>query len=238
MWKVLRHNGKMDTLAANKLMRWVCETSEDIKDFIAGESALAMLAETDGVVEDGQDMIAPDAESYGNLVQQLLLEGDYDAAREVAEVEMPAAGFAAGTLPRAAQRLLDAAGSSTDTALSRMRTSMLCAWADECTDQATSQALSFFDELKRNQSTDVYTYNVMLSRFCQTSDDVKKMIYEDMAREGIEVDASMIHILVRKLANEGKFDEAQHFLNDQNEPKSGQWRQLVLDKQKLRVDLI
>ena len=71
MWKVLRHNGKMDTLAANKLMRWVCETSEDIKDFIAGESALAMLAETDGVVEDGQDMIAPDAESYGNLVQQL-----------------------------------------------------------------------------------------------------------------------------------------------------------------------
>jgi hypothetical protein len=249
MWEVLRRNGKMDTRAANRLMRWVCESSEDIKDFAAGENALAAVGgaaagggggDDGGDGEEAQILITADAESYGNLVQQLVLEGDYDAAREVVDIEMPAAGIAAGSLPGAARSLLDASADGKDTTLSRMRTSMLCRWADEGTGEATAQALSFFDELKRNQKTDAFKYNVMMSRFCPTSDDVKHVIEEDMTHQGIELDASMVNVLARRLVAEGKFDEAQRVLDEfvDTNPNAGQWRRLVFNKRQYRLDLI
>ena len=236
MWNTLQRNGKMDARSANKLMRWVCIGSQDIRNFIDGKHALSFQSRG----EDGGEysVIPPDSESYGNLVKQLVLEGDYNAANEVVEIEMPAAGIPANQLPQSAKRLLDAA-STGNSMLSRMRTGMLCRWANEGTDEAKMQALHFFEELKQHGKIDAYHYSVVLSRFCPKSSDVKRII-KDVESQGIKVDKAMINILVRRLVNEEKYREAQDLLENMEVkfPNAGQWRKLVFNQRKYRLDLV
>ena len=153
-----------------------------------------MMAE---MVEAG---VEPNVAIYDTVVSQLMLEGNFEEARAVVEMQMPAAGVVPDDRMHA---LFERSEREWNT----MRTKHLQGLLHTSTAEARQQADNFFEGLKANRAASVFHWTFM-QKLCDTSANQQSMM-EEMAEAGVEPNVATYGTLVKQLMIEGKYQEAR-----------------------------
>ena len=183
-FEILKANGVANVFEWT-LMQGLCDTSVE---------RCRMIKE---MAEAG---VKPSVMTYTNLAKQLMIEGKYQEARAVVEMQMPAAGIMPDDRTHAVFE-------KPEEVWSRMRTKHLQSLLNRGTPEAKQQAEEFFEVLKVNGVADSFHWTLM-QKLCDTSVEQRVMM-EEMVVAGVEPDAMTYNTLVQQMAFEGNFEAAR-----------------------------
>lgn len=174
--------------------------------------------------------VKPDAITYMPMVNQLMLEDNHVSARRVVEEEMPALGI------RPNSHLWEHLHTPPQK-LKKMRIHYLNELATHGGKKEVAQARRFFNKMLKNKQADVDQFAIMM-KLCESTDEQRYLLDEEMPKQGIEPNTTIYNILVRELILEGKVEEAHQVVTKEMPAKgvkalSATWKNFHLPAESL-----
>ena len=175
-------------------MKELCETSDEKRSLMKS------------MTEHG---VVPIASNFNVLLNNLLHEGDIEAAQHVIDVDMPAAGVAPdNTTMKTMARSDKLAGMGRTSKLNNILKL-----------QGAEAALQEFEEIQSSGCADAFQYGWAMKNLCKTSDE-SQALFESMKLNSVVPEVGNFTQLISNLLHNGDIDAAQH-IYDVEMPAAG-----------------